>query len=152
MGLLDRIYNIARASILDGTGFLKDDIDIDDWMNAYAERFKAYRDKASADEPEFEEFETGGFQDSGQHEAEDEPASGYGGYPKAVVDDLWIFNLKPPSSLEKVRKARNREIKKYHPDRFMNDPKKMQTSKEIMQIYNAAFDRLETYYNSKNSG
>ncbi len=67
-------------------------------------------------------------------------------YPQQVVDDLTVFNLSPPSSLEEVRRARNREIKKYHSDRFVNDPEKFATSKEIMQIYNAAYDRLKTHY------
>ena len=62
------------------------------------------------------------------------------------VEDLAVFGLTPPSSLEEVRNARNREIKKYHSDKFMHDPEKFKTSKEIMQIYNAAFDRLGKYY------
>lgn len=66
--------------------------------------------------------------------------------PEQVREDLAIFNLAPPGSLAAVRRARNREIKKYHSDRFADDPEKFQTSKEIMQIYNAAFQRLELYY------
>ncbi|MEA2083815.1 MAG: hypothetical protein U9O82_06140 [Thermodesulfobacteriota bacterium] len=62
------------------------------------------------------------------------------------VENLALFDLTPPSSLDEVRKARNREIKKYHSDKFINDPEKLKTSKEIMQIYNAAFDRLKEYY------
>ncbi|MBW1899805.1 MAG: hypothetical protein JRI61_12220, partial [Deltaproteobacteria bacterium] len=34
-------------------------------------------------------------------------------YPRQVMEDLANFNLVPPSSLSEVRKARNREIKKY---------------------------------------
>ncbi len=155
MGLINRIYNIARSSILDKAGFLKPDVDVDDWMNAYSERFKSYYDRASSQETEFDDFEPGaggGFRESSRETPKDRPGSEYADYPKQVVDDLWVFNLKPPASLDEVRKARNREINKYHPDRFMNEPKKMETSKEIMQIYNAAFDRLETYYNSKRPG
>ena len=66
--------------------------------------------------------------------------------PAQFVEYLALFNLTPPSSLEEVRKARNREIKKYHSDKFMNNPEKLETSKEIMQIYNTAFDRLKEYY------
>jgi hypothetical protein len=71
------------------------------------------------------------------------------GVPHQVCKDLEIFNLKPPSSLEEVKKARNREFKKYHSDRFMNNPEKYQTSKEIMQIYNAAYERLTSYYQKR---
>lgn len=66
--------------------------------------------------------------------------------PTGFVENLALFDLTPPSSLDEVRKARNREIKKYHSDKFINDPEKLETSKEIMQIYNAAFDRLKEYY------
>ena len=70
----------------------------------------------------------------------------YPGVPQQVVEDLGVFDLSPPSSWEEVKAARNREIKKYHSDKFVNDPDRFETSKEIMQIYNAAFDRLRTYY------
>lgn len=69
--------------------------------------------------------------------------------PRQVIEDLATFNLGPPGSLEAVRNARNREIKKYHSDKFMSDPEKLETSKEIMQIYNAAYDRLADYYQKK---
>ena len=75
-----------------------------------------------------------------------EPKANYGGTPQQVVEDLAVFNLTPPSSMEAVKNARNREIKKYHSDKFVSDPEKLQTSKEIMQIYNAAYDRLQAYY------
>lgn len=70
----------------------------------------------------------------------------YPGVPQQVIDDLAVFGLTPPSSLADVRAARNTEIKKYHSDKFVNDPDRFKTSKEIMQIYNAAFDRLRVYY------
>jgi hypothetical protein len=66
--------------------------------------------------------------------------------PPQILEDLAVFELKPPSSLEEVKKARNREIRKFHSDKFINDPEKYKTSKEIMQIYNAAYARLEKYY------
>ncbi len=74
------------------------------------------------------------------------PRANHGGTPQQVVEDLAVFNLTPPSSMEAVKNARNREIKKYHSDKFLNDPERLETSKEIMQIYNAAYDRLQAYY------
>ena len=61
-----------------------------------------------------------------------------------------VFGLTPPSSMVEVQKARNREIKKYHSDRFIKDPEKFETSKEIMQILNLAYDRLEEHYKKTN--
>ncbi|WP_373500694.1 DnaJ family molecular chaperone [Desulfococcus sp.] len=76
-------------------------------------------------------------------------ASSDGGVPPKVEEDLAVFGLVPPASLEAVRKARNREVKKYHSDRFIDDPERFKTSKEIMQILNAAYDRLEAHYQKK---
>ncbi len=75
------------------------------------------------------------------------PGKNYPHIPQQVVEDLAVFNLSPPSSFKAVKKARKREVKKYHSDKFMHDPEKLETSKQIMQIYNAAYDRLKTYYN-----
>ena len=69
--------------------------------------------------------------------------------PQQVIDDLGVFGLTPPSSLGEVRAARNAEMKKYHSDKFVNDPGRFETSKEIMQIYNAAFERLRAYYEKR---
>lgn len=69
--------------------------------------------------------------------------------PDPVAEDLAVFGLAPPASLEAVRKARNREIKKYHSDRFLNDPERFEISKQIMQILNAAYGRLEAHYTRK---
>ena len=73
-----------------------------------------------------------------------------GGVPSQVAEDLHIFDLKPPSSFEEVKKARNREIKKYHPDKFLSDHEKLETAKQILQIYNGAFERLRVFYNGRN--
>ncbi|MDM8541452.1 hypothetical protein QUF90_10215 [Desulfococcaceae bacterium HSG9] len=69
-----------------------------------------------------------------------------GTFPQQVVQDLAEFGLIPPSSLPEVKKKWKAEMKKYHSDKFMNDPEKLKVSKEIMQIYNAAYDRLKQYY------
>jgi len=85
-------------------------------------------------------------------EENQEPQSGdnyYGDtdtFPQQVVQDLAEFGLMPPSSLAEVKKKWKAEMKKYHSDKFMNDPEKLKVSKEIMQIYNAAYDRLKQYY------
>ena len=70
-------------------------------------------------------------------------------YPGQVMEDLANFNLAPPSSFSEVRKARNREIKKYHPDRFMDDPERRKIAEEIMQIDNSAYDRLKKFYQGR---
>ncbi len=68
-------------------------------------------------------------------------------YTTQVLDDLKLFGLNPPVTLEEVKKVRNREIKKFHPDHFMDEPEKMETAKRILQIYNAAYERLKKTLN-----
>lgn len=65
-----------------------------------------------------------------------------------LEDDLQLFGLQPPSNLETVRQVRNRELKKFHPDKYLGQPEKLETAKQIVQIYNTAYDRLKRYYNN----
>ena len=69
-------------------------------------------------------------------------------YPDQIIEDLANFKLTPPSSFAEVKKARNRESKKYHPDRFVNDPERQATAQKIMQIYNASYERLKAFFQS----
>lgn len=66
-----------------------------------------------------------------------------------LIDDLALFDLRPPSSLKEVKSARNREMLKYHPDKFSSDTEKLKVANDIALIYNAAFDRLEKHYDNK---
>jgi predicted alternative tryptophan synthase beta-subunit len=93
---------------------------------------------------EFDPLDKNSEQDAGSRAG---TSGQYQNVPQQVVEDLKVFDLTPPSSLEEVKKRRNEEIKKYHSDRFINDPERFKTSTEIMQIYNAAYERLKEYYN-----
>jgi DnaJ-domain-containing protein 1 len=97
-------------------------------------------------DPENKESE----QDAGNRPSSDFNSAGasreYQNVPQQVVEDLKVFDLTPPSSLEEVKKRRNEEIKKYHSDKFINEPERFKTSTEIMQIYNAAYERLKEHY------
>jgi len=80
---------------------------------------------------------------------DDVPPEGYPGYPDQILEDLSNFKLTPPSSLAEIKRARNQEIKKYHPDRFMDDPARIETAKEILQIYNASYARLKKFFQDR---
>lgn len=86
----------------------------------------------------------------GQNFSEKKAAAYESQWPAQVVEDLNTFGLKPPSSLEEVKKARNAGIRKYHPDRFLDDPSRLETAKRIMQIYNTAYERLEKWFSAGN--
>ncbi len=70
-------------------------------------------------------------------------------FPTRIIEDLANFNLAPPASFEAVRQARNLEFKKYHPDKHHGDPEKAETAKQIMQIYNASYERLKEFYKTR---
>lgn len=135
-GILERLYRIARAYAPNARDALEK------WLTEKEADIRSRkggdysRSGSERPKPEFEERQA----------ADEPPANPFPGVPPQVVADLSIFGLAPPSSLAAVKKARNQEIKKYHSDRFMNDPDRLDTSKQIMQIYNAAYDRLEAYY------
>ena len=68
-----------------------------------------------------------------------------------LVDDLAVFNLRPPSSFKEVKSARNREMLKYHPDKFSSDTKKIKIANDIALIYNDAFERLKKHFESNDN-
>jgi DnaJ-domain-containing protein 1 len=99
---------------------------------------------------EFDPLNKKSEKDAGSRSSSDFNSAGasgqYQNVPQQVVEDLKVFDLTPPSSLEEVKKRRNEEIKKYHSDKFINEPERFKTSTEIMQIYNAAYERLKEHY------
>ena len=138
--LLKRLARIARANIPKPN----------DWLDRWAERRGGYRfdpnAESAAGEGEAGRSRAGDEDFRTENRGHENRASDV---PRQVVDDLAVFGLTPPSSLEEVRKARNREIKKYHSDRFVNDSERYETSKQIMQIYNAAYDRLKEHFEAR---
>lgn len=67
-------------------------------------------------------------------------------YSQQLIDDLAVFGLTPPSSFDEVKKARNKEMRQYHPDKFNNHEDKGSAANEIAQIYNEAFSRLKEHF------
>ncbi len=138
MNILKRLYRIARASMPQGSDFFSEE------RNEYqGEKFEERYDWDRQKEQGF------GDNSNDRNDYSSNKQTNTYGMPQQVLDDLGVFELAPPSSLAEVKKARNREIKKFHSDKFMNNPDKMETSKQIMQIINAAYDRLEKYYEQK---
>lgn len=131
--LLKRIARIARARMPKPS----------DLLDRWAQR-RGYRIDPEADADRNEE--DGRARTESRASGTSRGNDPFPGVPRQVVEDLSVFGLAPPSSLAEVRKARNREIKKYHSDRFVNDSERYETSNRIMQIYNAAYDRLKAHF------
>lgn len=136
MGIIDRLFQIARSQGGAG-GRLRERI-----FKKIEKPFEGSTFRSRGASGQRERGREGESRTQG-------PGSRRTSSPTQLEKDLATFNLKPPSSMEEVRKARNREIKKYHSDRFMNDPDKLDASKQIMQILNSAYDRLKRHFESK---
>jgi len=63
-------------------------------------------------------------------------------YTDQLLKDLAAFGLTPPVSLDELKQARKRELKKYHPDRFAQEPSKIDSAKRISQILGETYERL----------
>ncbi len=138
MGVLERLFNIARANTLEYVESLEKYLGTErerEYSFSYDFEDETFTGSSSS-------YERTGSTGTGSGR----PSGNYSGYPKDVLEAFATFDIKPPSSMKEIKNARNREIKKYHSDKFMNDPEKLAASKEIMQIYNAAYDRLKEYY------
>jgi DnaJ-domain-containing protein 1 len=125
--IFKRIFNMLRSYGVGSSGVFDRK---DDNMDSYTDNYEDHFDS------------TDSFFDNSNSEA-------YPDYPDQILEDLSNFHLPPPSSLSEVKKARNQEIKKYHPDRYMDDPERVETAKEIMQIYNASYERLKKFFQSR---
>lgn len=137
-GIIKRIINIARSKV----GGV---------IDRYADRSVSEETMAGKNYREHEHYSSEDGQNFSNGSYSEKTDSSYSVYPPAVVEDLKTFGLLPPSSFDEVKKARNREIRKYHSDRFMHDSEKLETSKQIMQILNSAYERLDDWYNNRRS-
>ncbi len=70
-------------------------------------------------------------------------------FSKQLKEDLELFELVPPIDLQELKKQRNAIYKKYHPDLFHNDLAKKTTAKEIIQLYNDAYERIMKAHHHK---
>lgn len=59
------------------------------------------------------------------------------------TESLRVLELKPGASADDIKKAYRRLCAKYHPDRFANQPEKLQTANDLFTQINAAYDYLQ---------
>lgn len=70
------------------------------------------------------------------------PQTNRSGFDDAFLKDLAAFGLTPPTTLAALKKARKEELKKYHPDRFHQEPQKAEAAHRIVQILGDTYERL----------
>lgn len=123
--LFDRLKNIGRSYVNDWLGNRDEDLDAD------VERIlREYRRKMGADFTEH----------AHQEDFRQEPA-----FNTKEISYYQTLELEPGASFEQVKESYRRLMKKYHPDRFPNDPKRQKTAVELTQKINVAY----TYFKKK---
>lgn len=57
-----------------------------------------------------------------------------------------ILKLKKTASLTEIKQAYRQQARKYHPDRFVNEPEKQQEAQEKFKQINQAYEMLKAYF------
>ncbi len=112
---------------------------IDEGTDFLDERLKFWESEYEVNREEPNRYDR---QDEQQDPYRPEPSP----FSQQLREDLQLFGLTPPSSLEAVRQVRNTELKKFHPDKYLDQPDKLETAKRIVQIYNTTYDRLKKHF------
>jgi|APSaa5957512622_1039677.scaffolds.fasta_scaffold39021_2 hypothetical protein len=139
MDVSKRLYRVLRSLTEDrlaavGKFIEQGDALLDEKLKAWEEQLGLNEDQSF--EGAYEKSRTG---ENTKHKS-DPPRS------SQLIEDLKLFNLSPPSNLQEVKKARNREMKVFHPDKYLNDPERMAIANQIVQIYNDAYERLKASF------
>ena len=114
---------------------------IEDGSDLFDERLRSWEDKFDINEDGYSH--QGRYGDQKSHSRPEDTTA-----LSQVAEDLQLFGLVPPSNLEEVRQIRNQELKKFHPDKYIDQPEKLETAKQIVQIYNTAYDRLKKHFDN----
>jgi hypothetical protein len=121
--MFDRIFNILRANLGDIFQEQEEKISKEDW-----ELYEQYQKNKQKQEQKT--YEQQFNQSSWQQQQEEKQYYG-------------VLELPYGASFEEIKAAYKRLIKRYHPDRFHNDPEKHKAAVEISQKLNMAFAYFE---------
>ncbi len=144
----NRLFRLLKAVANDKVDVITQMIDesdsfIDETLRDWERKFGLNDKEEPGDNRSNQSYSGGNYDPGFESKSKDSATDDYTSpYSKQVIEDLQLFSLSPPVKLEEVKKARNREIKKFHPDKFLQQPEKMETAKKIIQIYNTAYERL----------
>ena len=127
--MFDRLFNILRANLGNST-------DADQGLNyrnideEYERYFKTEKQQPSQD------FNF----NYGHHNTT--PL-----FSKEELEHYAALELKPGAAFPEIKAAYKSLMKKYHPDRFHNDPAKHKSALELAQKLNKAYDFFERKFN-----
>ncbi len=134
--MFDRLFNILKANLnssLDKDEFNAGDKSVDE---IYAEYLRKMKETEQQTPP------PNNFQHTYTHTHQTyQPPK-----PEWNTEELEAFKaleIQPTKSFEQIKLAYKSLIKKYHPDKFHNEPEKYKSALELSQKINKSFDILE---------
>ncbi len=139
--IIDRLGNLIKSSF--------QDLGLDDLFDD--QKFDAYNDDDL--KSAWEELE--GFMNS-DHTSSQAGAGTQGstytppkqGIPEELRQDYANLEVSFGAPFDDVTKSYKELIRKFHPDRFANDPEKQKTATEIAQKVNQSYHRIKEYKNT----
>ncbi|MFP4363879.1 MAG: J domain-containing protein [Spirochaetia bacterium] len=72
--------------------------------------------------------------------------TGASGPPQELAQDYKNLEVSFGTNFDEVRKSYKVLIRKYHPDRFSNDPDRLKAATEIAKKINYSFQRIKQYH------
>ncbi len=137
--MFDRIFNILKANI--GDALHKDEIKVGD--KTVDEIYADYLKKMKEDEEQAQNSQYTPH-NSTHYQPNQQPPK-----PQFTAEELEAYKtleVKAGASFEEIKVAYKAMIKKYHPDKFHNDPVRYKTALELSQKINKAYNVLEVKF------
>lgn len=138
--MFDRLFNILKANLnnaLDKDDFNAGDKTVDE---IYAEYLRKMREDEKQNPPKSD------FQGHYHTPNQTPPKSQW---TQEELEAFKTLEVTPGVSFDQIKISYKSLIKKYHPDKFHNEPAKHKTALELSQKINKAFDVLEKKYEKK---
>jgi DnaJ-domain-containing protein 1 len=134
--MFDRIFNILKANL--GNALHKDDLSVGDKTvdEIYAEYLQKMREEEKMAQNQ-------------SYTAYEAPIHQQPPKPEFSPEELEAFKaleVKAGASFEEIKVAYKALIKKYHPDKFHNDPVRYKTALELSQKLNKSYSILELIF------
>jgi DnaJ-domain-containing protein 1 len=157
MGITDRISKIAKSYINDAKDSLENEFDefADKFRDGslgeeLMERFDKLRGKMEAEtdsiyEEDYEKIlRDDGYYKSGNTNNNQQSSTKRSRKQENKLDDAYKkLGVPKSATLKEIEKAYKKEIRKYHPDHFAQDPEKAKVATKVSQVLSEAFEIIK---------
>ncbi len=133
--MFNRLFNVLKANLnsaLEKDEFNAGDKTVDEIYDEYVRKMK---------ETEQQTPPPNNFQHTHTHKTPPPPL-----WTSEELEAFKALEIQPGTPFEQIKVTYKAMMKKYHPDKFHNEPNKYKSALEISQKINKAFDVLEKKY------